>query len=167
MGIEPTSSAWKAEVLPLNYTRLREQFPSSARNQRIWWWGKDSNLRRQCQQIYSLPPLAAREPHRVKQVAHTRQTATRCQAWCRQWDSNSRPTAYKAVALPTVLCRQRRRILCHPSRGGKWISRPAPSRLSLPTRGLAAAHGPAPALPQGWRHPPRSNTGSHSPPPPQ
>ena len=23
MGIEPTSSAWKAEVLPLNYTRLR------------------------------------------------------------------------------------------------------------------------------------------------
>ena len=23
MGIEPTSSAWKAEVLPLNYTRYR------------------------------------------------------------------------------------------------------------------------------------------------
>ena len=23
MGIEPTSSAWKAEVLPLNYTRFR------------------------------------------------------------------------------------------------------------------------------------------------
>ena len=30
MGIEPTSSAWKAEVLPLNYTRiviLRSPFP--------------------------------------------------------------------------------------------------------------------------------------------
>ncbi len=29
MGIEPTSSAWKAEVLPLNYTRLvlRSAFP--------------------------------------------------------------------------------------------------------------------------------------------
>jgi hypothetical protein len=26
MGIEPTSSAWKAEVLPLNYTRLIHQF---------------------------------------------------------------------------------------------------------------------------------------------
>jgi hypothetical protein len=26
MGIEPTSSAWKAEVLPLNYTRL--DFPA-------------------------------------------------------------------------------------------------------------------------------------------
>jgi hypothetical protein len=25
MGIEPTSSAWKAEVLPLNYTRLINQ----------------------------------------------------------------------------------------------------------------------------------------------
>jgi hypothetical protein len=23
MGIEPTSSAWEAEVLPLNYTRFR------------------------------------------------------------------------------------------------------------------------------------------------
>ena len=27
MGIEPTSSAWKAEVLPLNYTRLVEPPP--------------------------------------------------------------------------------------------------------------------------------------------
>ena len=28
MGIEPTSSAWKAEVLPLNYTRLNFLSPS-------------------------------------------------------------------------------------------------------------------------------------------
>ena len=27
MGIEPTSSAWKAEVLPLNYTRYRQPTP--------------------------------------------------------------------------------------------------------------------------------------------
>ena len=26
MGIEPTLSAWKAEVLPLNYTRLTRLF---------------------------------------------------------------------------------------------------------------------------------------------
>ena len=26
MGVEPTSSAWKAEVLPLNYTRLSNFF---------------------------------------------------------------------------------------------------------------------------------------------
>ena len=25
MGIEPTQSAWKADVLPLNYTRIREE----------------------------------------------------------------------------------------------------------------------------------------------
>ena len=29
MGIEPTSSAWKAEVLPLNYTRLMTSPDSS------------------------------------------------------------------------------------------------------------------------------------------
>ena len=28
-----------------------------------WWWGKDSNLRSLRRQIYSLLPLAAREPH--------------------------------------------------------------------------------------------------------
>jgi hypothetical protein len=30
MGIEPTSSAWKAEVLPLNYTRVLQPPPSPA-----------------------------------------------------------------------------------------------------------------------------------------
>lgn len=30
MGIEPTPSAWKAEVLPLNYTRI------AARSMRAW-----------------------------------------------------------------------------------------------------------------------------------
>ncbi len=34
-----------------------------------WWRGKDSNLRRQCRQIYSLIPLTAREPlHGVLQI---------------------------------------------------------------------------------------------------
>ncbi len=54
MGIEPTSSAWKAEVLPLNYTRDNLFL--------IWWRGEDSNLRRLSRQIYSLVPLTAREP---------------------------------------------------------------------------------------------------------
>ncbi len=52
MGIEPTLSAWKAEVLPLNYARIGK----------LWWRGQDSNLRRLSRQIYSLIPLAAREP---------------------------------------------------------------------------------------------------------
>src|SRR5215469_12378137 len=54
MGIEPTSSAWKAEVLPLNYTRAdrRPHLPASRIPRRLlhphreWWRGKDSNLRR-------------------------------------------------------------------------------------------------------------------------
>ncbi len=33
-----------------------------------WWRGKDSNLRRQSRQIYSLIPLTAREPLRTKPV---------------------------------------------------------------------------------------------------
>jgi hypothetical protein len=70
MGIEPTPSAWKAEVLPLNYTReLAESGPAleffthpSAVS--CWWRGKDSNLRRQSRQIYSLIPLTAWVPLR-------------------------------------------------------------------------------------------------------
>src|SRR5215831_6885910 len=51
MGIEPTSSAWKAEVLPLNYTRadgapLPAAPLSGAPSALEWWRGKDSNLRR-------------------------------------------------------------------------------------------------------------------------
>ena len=76
MGIEPTSSAWKAEVLPLNYTRetvepaqpaaaVHRCSPAPGRGPCMdWWRGEDSNLRRLSQQIYSLPPLTAREPLR-------------------------------------------------------------------------------------------------------
>ena len=35
MGIEPTSSAWKAEVLPLNYTRLAHALSSETSVQKI------------------------------------------------------------------------------------------------------------------------------------
>ena len=74
MGIEPTPSAWKAEVLPLNYTRIpfcRTRAPNFiAMERRIWWWGKDSNLRRLSRQIYSLIPLTAWVPHREGAILH-------------------------------------------------------------------------------------------------
>ena len=39
-----------------------------------WWREKDSNLRRQCRQIYSLIPLTAREPlHGVLQIENARE----------------------------------------------------------------------------------------------
>ena len=65
MGIEPTYSAWKAEVLPLNYTRRHKTLSLVSVDRtapRYWWRGKDSNLRRRSRQIYSLFPLATREP---------------------------------------------------------------------------------------------------------
>ena len=69
-GIEPASSAWKAEVLPLNHTRVPlSQLVWTANLDwaalKIWWWEKDSNLRRHSRQIYSLIPLTAREPHQI------------------------------------------------------------------------------------------------------
>lgn len=64
MGIEPTPSAWKAEVLPLNYTRFSRypRYLINIQQRQFLWRGQDSNLRRQSRQIYSLIPLAAREP---------------------------------------------------------------------------------------------------------
>ena len=39
------------------------------KREKKWWWGMDSNHRRRSQQIYSLPPLAAREPHQ-QEIQH-------------------------------------------------------------------------------------------------
>ena len=80
-GIEPSCAAWKAAVLPLNYTRGvpigtlgrhsggREFAWTGGTKDRVgtvgvplrWWRDQDSNLGRLSQQIYSLSPLAARE----------------------------------------------------------------------------------------------------------
>ncbi len=67
MGIEPTLSAWKAEVLPLNYTRDTLTYDA-------WWRGKDSNLRRLSRQIYSLLPLTARVPLQNKKLESSQET---------------------------------------------------------------------------------------------
>ena len=48
-GIEPSRPAWKAGVLPLNYTRNIPNVSHSLFTQNLidlWWRGKDSNLRR-------------------------------------------------------------------------------------------------------------------------
>ncbi len=53
MGIEPTLSAWKAEVLPLNYTRESEELEYGG-------GGRIRTYEGISRQIYSLLPLAAR-----------------------------------------------------------------------------------------------------------
>jgi hypothetical protein len=98
MGIEPTSSAWKAEVLPLNYARqytlpYSTGFPLQPKN---WWRGEDSNLRRQSRQIYSLIPLAAREPLPDGNPAF------------------SRILAAMSITLKIQLFRQGNRAICFP-----------------------------------------------------
>ncbi len=57
MGIEPTLSAWKAEVLPLNYTRVTIPRPAN-----LGGGGRIRTYEGVSRQIYSLIPLAAREP---------------------------------------------------------------------------------------------------------
>ena len=36
MGIEPTSSAWEAEALPLNYTRIGSPYTNTGDATSIW-----------------------------------------------------------------------------------------------------------------------------------
>ena len=105
----PRPSAWKADALPLSYSRTHyvgatlcgcpSSFgPVSALAEAgphklsiIWWRGKDSNLRRQSQRVYSPTPLATWVPL---------QTSL---SWSHRRDSNPRPTDYKSVALPAEL----------------------------------------------------------------
>ena len=51
----------------------------SLRLQHAWWRGKDSNLRRQSRQIYSLIPLTAREPLRLNETSDYARILTICQ----------------------------------------------------------------------------------------
>src|SRR5262249_5708034 len=66
-------------------------------------------------QIYSLIPLAAREP-----------LPRYCSNHSRWSESNRRPTDYKSVALPTELHRQRLKM--EPYRQGVTLSRRSPSK---------------------------------------
>ena len=85
-GIEPASSAWKAEVLPLNYTRGVTFTSGPAPNTE----GSHSPLPalslvegggfeppKLARQIYSLIPLATREP--LQKGAHSLDVKGGCQ----------------------------------------------------------------------------------------
>ena len=123
-GIEPASLAWKARVLPLNYSRsgASRQLRAGARSRREI---DTSNKLRHggggwirtsvgvSQQIYSLPPLATRAPLRGEPQSIT--------AWRRAstandkghpketgWDAKSRPTP--SIARRMRATRQRRAL---------------------------------------------------------
>ena len=66
MGIEPMPSAWKAEVLPLNYTRRWQPQPVFFQTDppRLGGGGRIRTFEGVSRQIYSLLPLAAWVPLR-------------------------------------------------------------------------------------------------------
>ena len=63
-----------------------------------WWAGEDLNLRRFHRQIYSLFPLATREPAHI--------SINNLFKWSLEEDSNLRPADYKSAALPAELSRR-------------------------------------------------------------
>jgi hypothetical protein len=77
-GIEPASLAWKARVLPLNYSRSSENFLHQLTDKtktvkepalrKLGGWGWIRTSVRVSEQIYSLPPLTTRTP--ILQVNH-------------------------------------------------------------------------------------------------
>src|SRR5215216_636569 len=78
----PRPSAWKADALatelfPLRIDSYLKKFSlGRLAARREEWRGKDSNLRRHSRQIYSLLPLAAREPLRTKLAILARKPLT-------------------------------------------------------------------------------------------
>ena len=66
-GLEPaTFGLWARRATNCSTPRYR------------WWWGLDSNQRSETRQIYSLLPLATREPHRCDKRYYTA-SHSRCQ----------------------------------------------------------------------------------------
>ena len=94
MGIEPTPSAWKAEVLPLNYTRPESRRapekplpPTLSAGCSTDFPGRSSpggggrirTFEGVSRQIYSLLPLTAWVPHREKRAAYSDFHSPECQ----------------------------------------------------------------------------------------
>ena len=75
-----------------------------------WWTGVDSNHRKRSWQIYSLLPLATREPvHGPSfynatgaffKIGLPPKAGSPVHAWSWRWELNPQPTDYKSVALP-------------------------------------------------------------------
>jgi hypothetical protein len=91
MGIEPTPSAWKAEVLPLNYTRSASRpLPVEAYASLLTRHGGGGRIRTYegiSRQIYSLLPLAAWVPLRGRRAAYSRWAAGAMSTWRSPWNS--------------------------------------------------------------------------------
>ncbi len=125
-GIEPASLAWKAKVLPLNYSRPIPRH-------RLGGGGWIRTSVGVSQQIYSLPPLATRAPLRGEPVTIPPFASMRA-FW---WPAKRNP-APAQTARPCA---------------NRWPGGNAPSQQMTPIRGCRTAvkDGCTPA-PDGGRH---------------
>ncbi len=123
-GSNPRPSAWKADALPLSYSRWR------------WWADVDSNHGRHSQRVYSPPPLATRASAQKTYIEGS---------W--RWESNPQPAAYKTAALP-IEPRQRRGNsakagIIRPSRRVKGAGRRSPAWRRCPAAQHRTPRAPA------------------------
>ena len=102
-GIEPAPLAWKAKVLPLNYSR--EPQASEDHFNATHGFGGGDWIRTSVgvsQQIYSLPPLATRAPLRA--IVH-------CSTGFRV--SQIRKHLHPKKLNPLALCRRQGGLVCN------------------------------------------------------
>ncbi len=107
MGIEPTSSAWKAEVLPLNYTRKPNLLcllaPGPAQGRCMVEGVGFEPTKAKPADLQSAPVGRLGTPPDTGLVIVQRCPQAVNTVWSWRPDSNRRPAAYKAAALPTEL----------------------------------------------------------------
>ena len=154
VGIEPTSSAWKAEVLPLNYTRAmhrtrrpRACFVLASHPTLASPYGGGGRIRTfegVSRQIYSLLPLAAWVPLRENEPRILISRGQQCQCILARKllaRTPSRPTRYLSKEVESGLAGSRRR------RGTPQdVARPA-ERLGAPSP-ATERYGVVPSCPR-------------------
>ena len=81
----------------------------------VWWRGEDSNLRSLRRQIYSLLPLAAREPLQGICLAMSLRVGNRfpIAQWSWRQELNPQPADYKSAALPIELRQHKMCLIYH------------------------------------------------------
>ena len=168
MGIEPTSSAWKAEVLPLNYTRLVARFSAVPTHQPCWKLvegvgfeptkAKPADLQSAPVDRLGTPPADTRRPFSAYSPP-TVNLAAACNPWVRRGAARGprAPLCLDPARRPAAVARNRgadsssSAARIHPvSPGGPGRAEAPPARrLATPPAGAwpAAARGPSRARP--------------------
>jgi len=108
-GTPPTRGCTFSSAPPHLSTQSGEDFPKKSNHLRPQAVsGTNKHLPRPAQAARTLCKSARKTKQREPDAIQYNSIRPSGGVWCRQWDSNSRPTDYKSVALPTELYRQGR-----------------------------------------------------------